>query len=124
LTLLLFICNISLYAQEWVSLNGFRNIQKPIIEINTSSAHELIFSVKVLGFLSQKVNFNDVTYNEIYFPEYQTLNEIGKPALPVITELIGIPRSAGFKITITDSTWVQLIVVNSRAVARFNFATV
>ncbi len=112
LTLLLFICNISLYAQEWVSLNGFRNIQKPIIEINTSSAHELIFSVKVLGFLSQKVNFNDVTYNEIYFPEYQTLNEIGKPALPVITELIGIPRSAGFKITITDSTWVQLTSYN------------
>lgn len=28
--------------------------------------------------------------------------------MPVVTELIGIPPKAGFKITITDSTWKQM----------------
>jgi hypothetical protein len=68
----------------------------------------LIFTVKVFGFLSQEVSLNNLIYNELYFPDYQTLKEIGKPALPVITELIGIPPKAEIKIAIIDSTWKQL----------------
>jgi hypothetical protein len=105
---LLLFCNVSLFSQEWVSLDGSKNIQKPSIEIGTSNSRELIFTVKVFGFLSQEVSLNNLIYNELYFPDYQTLKEIGKPALPVITELIGIPPKAEIKIAIIDSTWKQL----------------
>ncbi len=105
---LLLIGSISLFAQNWVSLDGSKNAQKPSIEIILSNSQELIFKVKVFGFYNQEKSLNSTSYDEIYFPEYNTLKEAGKPALPVITELIGVPPQTDFKMTIIDSIWKQL----------------
>lgn len=105
---LLLICSISLFAQDWVSLDDSKNAQKPSIEIISSTSQEFTFKVKVFGFYNQEISINNTPYDEIYFPDYNTLKEVGKPALPVITELIGIPPQTDFSMTIIDSTWKQL----------------
>ena len=63
---LLLICNISLFAQAWVPLDGSKNTQKPSIGIVTSNSQELVFTVKVFGFLSQKESIDNVIYDVLY----------------------------------------------------------
>lgn len=109
LVLLLSLYNLGLFSQEWISFDdGSKNIHKPSIEIITSNSKEFTFAVKIFGFLKEETSIDDIIYDEIYLPDYQTLKDIGKPALPVITELIGIPSKSELKITIIDSTWKQL----------------
>jgi hypothetical protein len=83
-------------------------MENPIIETITSSPKEFSFKVKLNGFYADKIEIDKMLYDKIYFADFQTLDSIGLPALPVITELIGIPQNSTFQVSITDTVWVSL----------------
>lgn len=96
------------FSQEWVSLNNFNTVQKPLIKIISSNQKETFIKITVKGFYKEEVKIDGDIYHKLRFPEYQTLNEIGMPALPIITELIGIPSNSRINVSIIDSSRIKL----------------
>jgi len=94
-------------TKEWIPING-SNPEKPELTIITSNENETIIEVNLKGFYKEDVIIEDVTYNKISFPGYGKTVEEGKPALPTITEFIGIPIDKNVKISVIDSTLITL----------------
>lgn len=96
------------FSQEWVSLNNDYTIQKPKCRIISSNKEETIIKFIINGFYRDTVEIDGDIYHKLFFPEYQTLNDIGKPALPIISELIGIPNNCNINLSIIDSSIILL----------------
>lgn len=109
ITSLLLISSVYLFSQEWISLDSSNVVRKPLVEIVSSNSQELVFSVKIFGFYKDLVNIDNSIYAHIHIPDCQSLGEVGKPALPIITELIEVPSESDLRITIIDSTCNQLL---------------
>jgi hypothetical protein len=92
----------------WISLNRSAIEQKPSAKAQWSNNLETVIEYQITGFFAEEVAEKAETFNSLRFPHYYTTLEIGKPQLPVITEIIGIPGSAEVRATIVDSTVVVL----------------
>ncbi len=91
-------------AEEWITINGNTTPQKPVVTVISSDNSETIINVEIKGFYKEDVNVQGETYQKLEFPGYFTTQTIGKPALPIITELIGIPNDKNVRISVVDST--------------------
>ncbi|UCG61032.1 MAG: T9SS type A sorting domain-containing protein [Candidatus Zixiibacteriota bacterium] len=87
---------------NWVPLNGANGAQKPSAVVLTSNESETVIRFSVYGFWSREVVEDGVTYQALKFPGYATILDIGKPALPVISEMVGIPGSANVSVSVID----------------------
>jgi hypothetical protein len=78
----------------WVSLDGSAE-RSPEINVVYSNAAETVLEFRIYGFNVEEVSDNDTLYHRISFPEMDgTTNEIGKPELPTIAAIVGIPDNA------------------------------
>jgi hypothetical protein len=91
-------------AEEWIPINGNTTPQKPVVTVISSDNLETIINIEIKGFYKEDVNVQGDTYQKLEFPGYFTTQTIGKPALPIISELIGIPNDKNVRISIVDST--------------------
>ena len=87
---------------NWVSLKGKSSIEAPSAEVLKSNQNETIIKFTTSGFFSENISENGVTYQRLEFPAYATTLDVGKPELPVISELVGIPGSADVTVSIVD----------------------
>lgn len=56
--------------------------------------------------------FGERSFHAVNFPEYYTMLEVGKPQLPAIRELLGVPDVKSYKISIVDSSVITLAGYN------------
>jgi uncharacterized pyridoxamine 5'-phosphate oxidase family protein len=96
------------FPQKWVAINNSKLVENPTVEIISSNTKELTLKVTVSGFFREEIISESIKYDNIYFPNKQSLNEVGFPALPVLNELIALPKNSSFEISIIDSSWVIL----------------
>lgn len=92
----------SLIWSEWIDISPGKNynrIEVPEImdsgEIKSWSRdrNEFGISIEIPGFISDKQNLGDVTYDNISIPQWPNLNEPGKPAVPIKKIIREIPEN-------------------------------
>ncbi|MBU2651750.1 MAG: hypothetical protein KKA81_12515, partial [Bacteroidetes bacterium] len=79
------------YSQgTWV---GFTTDNPDIPEINVIEQNEayMVVDVRIPGMFVNNVEKEGLTFQELRFHAWQTTQEIGKPALPLVHEIIGLP---------------------------------
>ena len=109
LCILLAMCTIHLHAQTWISLtNSARGARGTDIEVLASDANQYMFKVTINGFYKDDIVVGDTIYNRLYINEYETLDRIGCPELPVVNQLLGFPKGTYGRVTISDVTWENL----------------
>jgi hypothetical protein len=88
--------------------------EKPQITVVSSNDQETILHVKLKGFFVEDVLVDGTTYHQLSLPgyTYATTRIVGKPALPVISEVVGIPENKNAEITITNTNEVDLTGYN------------
>lgn len=92
----------ALAGSDWIPLAGPASPEKPMANVLISNDHETVISFTITGFWSEDVVEGDETFQALELPGYFTTLEIGKPQLPAIVELIGIPADANVTVSIVD----------------------
>ncbi|MBN1186129.1 MAG: hypothetical protein JXB49_27865 [Bacteroidales bacterium] len=107
--LVLFLSLLSTYiiSQEWIYLDKDQ-VNENFIDIVSSGEEEFTFTVRLKGFFSEKIDSNGIIFNNLTLPDYHTLSEIGKPALPVFSKLICLPNKSDFKLVYNCNNYTQL----------------
>jgi len=95
-------------AQEWVYFTQSITPGKPSAEVLKSDDFETIIKFTIPGIEVKDIIEGTETFQSLRFPDYYTTLEVGKPQLPVISELVGIPPSSNFKVSVIDSTVITL----------------
>ena len=104
---LMLILTISLvYASEWISFDGTDVIAPPYVETLESNSSYTTVRIVIPGAYSEERVKDSQTYKTLRFPEYYTMTNVGEPALPAVTGLIGIPPTAAVSVTVIDSSVV------------------
>lgn len=106
LFLLLTMCTVCLHAQTWIPLTDSNvNARDVKIEVLTSNVNQYVFNVTINGFYKNDIIIGDTTYSKLYINKHETLGETGYPELPVINQLLGIPKGTYGKVTVSNITW-------------------
>jgi len=98
----------ALSQPTWISFKGATTQEKPSVVVQRSDETETVIEFQLRGMVADQVVENGETFQTLRFPYYYTSLEIGKPQLPVITEMIGIPGNADVRVSIVDSSSVIL----------------
>lgn len=102
-------CTIHIQAQTWISLtDSANNARGTDIEVLTSNANQYVFKVTINGFYKKDIVVGDTTYNQLYINEYETMDGVGYPELPVVNQLLGIPKGTYGKVTVSNISWQNL----------------
>ena len=97
-----------LSAQTWIplTLNGKNNPAD--ISIRQSDNTQFVFDVSINGFYKTNIVEGDHEYQQICLEKYHTLHDIGKPELPILSKIIGVPKYTKCVISIVDSLWIPV----------------
>jgi hypothetical protein len=89
---------------EWIPFKGGSLKSKP--EINILAQQENLIRLEIIlhGIEKYRIVENNVSFQKIKLPGYFALNDIGKPYIPKISELIAVPLDAKLNYRIIDST--------------------
>ena len=100
---IIFLFTISSFAGAyWVSLDGSSE-RSPEVNVVYSNAAETVLEFRIYGFNVKEVTQNGTIFHKISFPNVDgTTNEIGKPELPTISGIVGIPDNAEVNFEILD----------------------
>ena len=101
LLLLLF---ISLSASEqWVGFTS-SSVQLPEVMVIESDHSKLVLEISVPGMTVTEVEKNGEIYHKLELNYNQNTHDVGKPELPMINEIIGIPDNQKVKVRILEET--------------------
>ena len=88
----------------WVSLTGLGVPSTYKMDRLISTGKELVLKFQVNGFNQEIKREKMNVYQKITIPEAGVMTEIGKPNLPVIRELVAVPKKKTVRISITDTS--------------------
>ena len=93
-----------LFGQKsWVPISS-DTPQNPNIRIIEQSNSNVIIDIEITGFYSTDIEANDTKFQYVELESWQSTKDIGKPALPMINELIGVPSDRRVKAEIVSSS--------------------
>lgn len=93
---------------NWVSLEGKSFIGAPSAEVLNSDQNQTTIKFTTSGFFIENTTEGGDTYQRLEFPKYATTLEVGRPELPVISELVSIPGNAHVTVSIVDYKEITL----------------
>ena len=92
---------------EWVPFS--KSAEKmPSIKILSSDATSITFEISLFGMEMIEKSVENKKYHVLKIPDYYTTLEIGKPQLPALRELIGVPDFSSYEISMLDSNVITL----------------
>ena len=101
--------SFTLKAQSWITIDTNLQEQRPIIELLEADAEQYKIKVRIPGFYKEQINHLGTIYDVLSFEGYSTLNVVGEPALPIITQLIGLPSyGIDCSASIESPVWVNV----------------
>lgn len=86
-------------TEGWVNLTG---TGEPQLEVMQSDASGLTIQVNVPGFYQTSITQQGKTYQKIRFSNEATTQDIGKPALPTLNAIVGVPDNQQFRYHLTN----------------------
>jgi hypothetical protein len=87
-------------------------IAPPDVELKTSDSTRLVISLHCHGMWRTTINFNGIIYDNLEIPSTGHTRDIGKPALPLITRLVQVPRAVDLTGEILHSQYIELNNLN------------
>ncbi|UCE24178.1 MAG: T9SS type A sorting domain-containing protein [Candidatus Zixiibacteriota bacterium] len=109
LTLSALMVTTSVFGETgWVSLAGASSPERPVLEVISSDRSETIVKVTLAGFNSEERTIEGETYQVLGLPGHLNSLAAGKPQMPIIATLIGVPGSANVIFSVVDSRHVTL----------------
>ncbi len=109
LTLLL-VCLVTIstaFSQKsWVSFAGTQQPEQATLSIQQSDHSGMTIEVNVPGMYLQELTHEDMTFQHISLNDGKTTKAVGRPELPMINEVIGIPGNmkVSYEILSLEST--------------------
>jgi len=100
----LFLTTATFAGDKWISLTGGTSPETPTIEILSSTETETVIKITPNGFWSEDVTADKEVYQQLSLPGYTGTAEIGKPEMPLITDLVAIPGYADVTPSVLDAT--------------------
>lgn len=94
--------------QNWIPIKNKLSstcVSLEVIESNTTSYK---IKVKINKLNDKIINKNGMELHQLSFDNDRTLQNIGEPALPVITQFIGIPFGSDYTKKITEEVWTDI----------------
>ncbi|UCG61661.1 MAG: T9SS type A sorting domain-containing protein [Candidatus Zixiibacteriota bacterium] len=91
-----------LAGSVWVSLTDRTSQLGPKATVLASNGAETTVKFTVDGFWSSETGENGQIFTRLKFPGYGSTLDIGKPELPVISELIGVPGNSRVQVEVVD----------------------
>nr|NQU91639.1 hypothetical protein [Bacteroidota bacterium] len=99
--------SVSFSQKTWVPLKGTAPCQ-PEITVSHSDQNLLILDILINGIWLEKVQKDGHTFDRISVGDNQTTMEIGRPELPMINEIVGIPDNCNIKAVLLDQETINL----------------
>ncbi len=92
---------------KWV---GFTSENPEVPQINVLEQNEsfVILDIYVPGVFVNEIEAEGKTFQQVEIFAWQTTQEIGKPALPLLHEIIGIPSERNVKVNILETEKIEL----------------
>ena len=81
---------------EWVSLDGSAAGTEPsvVFDANASNANVSVFEIEMHGFYRETVVEEQMVFDRLSVPGMGATNGVGKPDLPVLPLMLGVPTDA------------------------------
>lgn len=99
-----------LSAHEWITLtkeNTDDDINYEVLESN-STTYKVRIRINKIGYNLEQKNNN--IYQKLYLRDSYPLNDVGKPALPLIIQRVGLPPGTIHKAEIIENLWTDISV--------------
>lgn len=109
-TFLLLIGLLSLpgYSQKsWVPFTSQQPLQSEI-NIMNSDGSGLLLEVNIPGMFSEVMTHENLTFQRITLDDDRTTKDVGRPELPMLHKLIGIPGNQKMKVTVIEMETMKL----------------
>ena len=104
----LIILAISVMAQKsWVGFTS-DNAQLPEITVIDQNENQLIIDVSIKGMYVSEESASDQTFQRLELLPFRTTKEIGKPELPMLSEIIGIPGNKMVYVQVLEQESIKL----------------
>lgn len=100
---LLFVCHTHLFA-DWLAFQNGNLNSNPTIEVLSKHDNVIKLEITLSGIEVFQFNQNGDIFQYLRLPGYHTTSKIGKPQVPIISELIAVPLDATINCWILDST--------------------
>lgn len=98
------------FAQTWIPLDDIGEGQCVSTEVLTSNPATYCARIKIHGFYDTSIIRDNVTYHILALDNDITLDDIGSPALPVITKLLENFRGTTYNASIEEISWKNINV--------------
>ena len=95
----------------WTSLDNIKSEKCISIKTIESNENKYKAKIEIHGFYDDTLTCEGTTYHQLTFDEPGSLDLVGKPALPVISRLIAIPKGENFGVKILNKKWTDDISV-------------
>jgi len=109
--ILIFLSTQFLSAQ-WISFDQQTEESKPSVKVLSSDNSGALIEISLSGMELKEKKMADKTFHSLSIPDYYTTLEVGKPQLPAIRELLGVPDFKTYKVSIVDSSVITLTDYN------------
>ncbi|TKJ41670.1 hypothetical protein CEE37_03635 [candidate division LCP-89 bacterium B3_LCP] len=83
---------------EWIAMDAAAPAA-PEVKLVSHTSSATVLDVTLAGFYSDEIAEGNEIYQMLSFGDNAALREVGKPQLPVITELIGIPDRSDLRVS-------------------------
>lgn len=100
--LLGFIAVVAFGQKSWVPFTSQQPLQHEI-NILSSDRSGVILEVNIPGMFSEIITNENMIFERITLDDNRTTKEVGRPELPMLHELIGIPGNQKMSVTILES---------------------
>jgi hypothetical protein len=97
--------NLLFGQKSWVPVSS-DTPQDPIVRVIEQNNSNVIIDIEIPGFYSADMEVDGSVYQHIELESWQSTKDIGKPALPMINEIIGVPSDRKVKAEIINSSSV------------------
>ncbi|RLC45029.1 MAG: hypothetical protein DRH57_08715, partial [Candidatus Cloacimonadota bacterium] len=107
LSFLLLLFSFAIASENWI---GFTSDipQLPQVNIEETDASRIVLDIVIPGMNMIEIEENGNTYQKLELLEFQTTTELGKPELPMINQIIGIPDNHKVKFNVLETSTTKL----------------
>jgi len=83
-------------------------MEKPAARVLISNENETVIEFTLSGMNVKEIMTGNDSYHILRFPDYHTTMEVGRPQLPAISELIGIPDLSNVRVSVEETEEITL----------------
>ena len=98
---ILFLCSLVFAQQSWINISS-EEPGLPEINVIEQNTNKVILDISVPGMFVTNVEQDGKIFNRLELIEWQTTKDVGRPELPMINQVIGVPDNKKVRVKILE----------------------